>query len=291
MKKILPRLLIFFVGCPVIFFLVWGLPYRNHLALNILVILVSILGALEFQHILKKKRLVISIPETLVLGGLGPIAMTLEVSFAQNENALLAMIALGASWLLVSRAFYPLSKLADCASRVAAGFAVMIYPGLFLAWIIRMSFKPESESPLSSVVILAFLFIVFAGDSIAWAAGMLFGKGNRGIIPASPNKSIAGFASGLTASTLVGTAAGLLFPEAFESSAAPSAAGTTVLGFATGLAAILGDLGESVFKRSSGIKDSGTIMPGRGGVLDSVDSIALAAPVFYVVYMWFFRGH
>jgi phosphatidate cytidylyltransferase len=282
-KKLIQRLLIFFFGLPLIILLVVLLPQLNHLALNIVIIFFSVLGALEFRNILGRKNLVISAWETALLGAISPLAMTLMVSFGVNDQAIPATFILGASWLLVSRVFLPAGKFADYVPRTAAGFSVMIYPGLFLAWIIRMALKDHS-----SVIILAFLFMVFANDSAAWAAGMLLGKGNRGIIPASPNKSAAGFAGGLAASTLVGLIAGYWFPQAFDSSRGPILLCTAILGFLTGLAASLGDLGESALKRSAGIKDSGSLIPGRGGVLDSLDSLSLAAPVYYVVYLFFF---
>ena len=68
----------------------------------------------------------------------------------------------------------------------------------------------------------------------------------------------------------------------------PLPAAGLILGFTTGLAVILGDLGESVLKRSAGLKDSGVLIPGRGGILDSIDSVALAAPVFYIGYKLLF---
>jgi phosphatidate cytidylyltransferase len=59
----------------------------------------------------------------------------------------------------------------------------------------------------------------------------------------------------------------------------------------TGIAATFGDLCESAIKRSAGIKDSGGLIAGRGGVLDSVDSIALAVPVFYYAWQIFFTQY
>jgi phosphatidate cytidylyltransferase len=61
-----------------------------------------------------------------------------------------------------------------------------------------------------------------------------------------------------------------------------------MLGLFTGIAAVLGDLAESALKRSAGVKDSGSLIPGRGGILDTIASLALSAPVFYVGYRLLF---
>ncbi|MDR0387105.1 MAG: phosphatidate cytidylyltransferase, partial [Treponema sp.] len=116
----------------------------------------------------------------------------------------------------------------------------------------------------------------------------LFGGNNRGIIPASPNKSVAGFIGGFTGSILIGLGAAWFFPAAFSSTVMPSLWAGVILGFVSAAAASLGDLAESVMKRSSSIKDSGGLIPGRGGVLDSIDSIAMAAPVYYGLYRFLF---
>jgi phosphatidate cytidylyltransferase len=117
---------------------------------------------------------------------------------------------------------------------------------------------------------------------------MLFGRGNQGVIPASPNKSAAGFIGGFAAALIVGIGGVLLVPGTFIPLRLPPALSGAILGLVSALAANLGDLGESAMKRSSHIKDSGSIIPGRGGVLDTIDSIALAAPVYYGVYIALF---
>ncbi|MDR1249747.1 MAG: phosphatidate cytidylyltransferase [Treponema sp.] len=282
MNKLIQRLLVFIIGLPLVAALVLCLPQKNHVAVNVTVILLSALGAVEFAAMLRKKGPAVSPWEAGILGSLIPAAMTLMVSFGFGGQSISLVLVMGASWLLISRIFTAADQFDPIISRIGSGFAVMIYPGLFLAWIIRMSLIPRSD-----MAILMFLLIIIANDSAAWAMGILFGKGNRGIISASPNKSAAGFVGGFAASILVGVGAARFAPETFPSRLAGPLSGI-ILGFVSGLAGTLGDLGESAMKRSANIKDSGTIIPGRGGILDTVDSMALAAPVYYGLYRLLF---
>jgi phosphatidate cytidylyltransferase len=107
-------------------------------------------------------------------------------------------------------------------------------------------------------------------------------------VAASPNKSIAGFAGGLAASVGIVILAVIFIPAAFTSTMMPSILAGTLLGLGAGIAATLGDLSESALKRSANVKDSGTLILGRGGALDSIDSIILAAPVYYLLYQVLF---
>jgi phosphatidate cytidylyltransferase len=241
-----------------------------------------VLGAVEFRNIMIHKNLVISVAEAIVLGAISPAAWTVVVSFGVTGNIVPGAFILGASWLLVSGIFSR-GKFDSYLGRTAAGFGVMIYPGLFIAWIIQMAILPEA-----SMVILIYFLVVFLNDSTAWAAGMLFGNGNRGHVAASPNKSIAGFIGGLAASLITGIGAAIFLPGAFTSTVMSPVAAGAILGLGAGIAATLGDLGESALKRSAGVKDSGTLVMGRGGALDSIDSLALAAPVYYILYQILF---
>jgi phosphatidate cytidylyltransferase len=305
MKKIFQRLLIFFIAVPLILALVVFLPQRNHLAFNIVILVFIGLGSAEFSVILGNKGLFpVRLPpgtlagvslkrqvEAAVLGVLAPLAMTLTDSFfPARENSDIsslvfsAVFILGGIWVLLSRVFTPEGGLQDYTLHAASGFSVMAYPGLFLVWLIRMSVLDNS-----SLVILVFLLMVFGSDSVAWAAGMLFGGGNRGIVAASPNKSVAGFVGGIGASILVGAGAEFFIKDILVPRFFPPLVSGIFLGLLSGCASSLGDLAESALKRSSGMKDSGALIPGRGGVLDSIDSVALAAPVFYLGYRMLFQ--
>jgi phosphatidate cytidylyltransferase len=282
-RTLIERLLIFFIGLPFCLALVAFLPQRNHLAVNILVILFCAFGAVELSDMLRKKGLCLHRVEAAILGAVTPFAMTLMVSFHIDMMIIPVLLVGSASWLLVSRIFLAEKNLGDAITGITAGFAVMIYPSLFFSWIILMNLLPDSD-----YLIIAFFCIVMVNDSLAWAFGIVFGKNNRGIIAVSPNKSIAGFIAGLVSSALVGIGLALLLPNAFTSARFSPIVSGLVLGFLTGIAAVLGDLAESAIKRSAGVKDSGFGIPGRGGVLDSIDSLALAAPVYYIIYRLLF---
>jgi phosphatidate cytidylyltransferase len=283
-KKLVQRLLVFFVGIPVVAALVVFLPQYNHLAVNIAVIAASAIGAAEFSLMLKKRGFVVYTPEAAVLGALSPLSMTLSVSFDISSQLTPAFFIVGASWLLVSGIFcHDNGDFSRILHRLAAGFSVLMYPGHFLSWIIRMSLFKHSIA-----VILIFALTVMANDSAAWAFGMLLGKNNRGIFSVSPNKSIAGFVAGLAASVVVCSGAAYLLPNAFDPDKLSRLPGGILLGLFSGIAVTLGDLAESAIKRCCDTKDSGFLIPGRGGVLDSVDSIAFTAPVFFMLYRFFF---
>jgi phosphatidate cytidylyltransferase len=235
------------------------------------------------QNILKQKGLLIPAPEAAVIGSLGPVFAILQVNLGFDGDLAVLFFCLGAAWVLVSRAFTPHDKLDGYINYSAAGLTVLVYPGFFMGWIIRMGLFPHA-----GIIILVYLLISFLNDSAAWIAGILFGKNNRGIVAASPNKSAAGFIGGVAVSIIIGIGACYVFPGVFNSSVIPAPLAGALLGLGCGIAAILGDLGESAIKRSAKVKDSGQLIPGRGGVLDSIDSLALAAPVYYLIFSLLF---
>jgi phosphatidate cytidylyltransferase len=118
---------------------------------------------------------------------------------------------------------------------------------------------------------------VFGNDMAAYFAGSLWGGSTRLGLPVSPQKSIVGFIAGVFGTLLVVITFHLAAPD-FLPFGLPL---KLLLGFGMGVLIILGDLVESGLKRSAGVKDSGIVIPGRGGVLDSVDSMLLSAPFLY----------
>lgn len=122
----------------------------------------------------------------------------------------------------------------------------------------------------------AFLWIALIGtwasDTFAYFAGFAFGK-HKLCEKISPKKTIEGFLGGLIGTTASVAALGVFFGLDLTL--------TAVLGFFICIVATLGDLVESVIKRYTGIKDSGNIIPGHGGILDRFDSVLYTAPFVY----------
>lgn len=284
MKNMIPRLLIFFIGVPLIIALVLLLPQFNHLCISVVVVVASALASVELAEMLGTKGLRISGIEAGIFGALAPAATVAVINFYASFWFIPLLVFAAISWILIALVLLPMQEQDSIISRLAARLVVLIYPGAFLAWICGMG-------KWSGEIILLFLLIPMANDGTAWAAGMLFGKGNRGIVPVSPNKSIAGFVGGLLASVLAGALAALFLPGIFKPRFLSPVLAGSLLGLVTGIFANLGDLCESAIKRSAGYKDSGKMFPGRGGMLDSVDSIAMAAPAFYFAFkILFFLG-
>ena len=135
--------------------------------------------------------------------------------------------------------------------------------------------EPPTSAPLAFLGgergwILLLVLGVWSYDTGAYLVGKRFGRA-KFLTHISPSKTYAGLIGGLAASTIVVTAMAVLLGE--------SPLIGLALGPLLGLAAQAGDLAESVLKRAAGAKDSGTIIPGHGGILDRVDSFLFAAPV------------
>ncbi len=122
---------------------------------------------------------------------------------------------------------------------------------------------------------LMYLFaLVWAADTGAYFTGKAFGK-HKLIPDVSPNKTIEGLIGGLVLAAII--IAGVAY---YRHLMDWHLVGFVLLSMVTVLASVLGDLFESLLKREANIKDSGTILPGHGGVLDRIDSILAAAPIF-----------
>lgn len=123
-------------------------------------------------------------------------------------------------------------------------------------------------------ILLGILFLVWANDTGAYVVGVSMGK-HKMIPRISPKKSWEGFVGGIATTLLVAWIIALVFNDV-------SLKHWLAIGLITTFMALLGDLVESMFKRSIGVKDSGKFLPGHGGLLDRFDALIMVLPMVYV---------
>lgn len=132
--------------------------------------------------------------------------------------------------------------------------------------------------------LLLLLVLVWAADTGAYFAGRAFGR--RHLMPAvSPNKTIEGLFGGMALTIIVALTGLLWLPVDVKYSIE-----LVLIAVLVGFFALIGDLWVSVLKRQRGVKDSGNLLPGHGGILDRIDSLLAAAPVFAGLFLFFFSG-
>lgn len=128
--------------------------------------------------------------------------------------------------------------------------------------------------------VLTFFILIWVSDSMAYVCGRLFGK-HKLWERISPKKTWEGFIGGLIFCAATGHFLGLLWLSDNDHSVAIM---WTIIAVVISVTGMLGDLVESLFKRSIDVKDSGTILPGHGGILDRFDALFLATPFALTVY-------
>lgn len=277
MNKVAKRLLTFFIGVPLVIAIVY-FDYLNHLVLQLVVGVFAVLGANEFYDMASKKNKLFTKEIVLIATALLPFTCYTFI-LADLSLDITPWIFITISILLMGYECFSAKTFEFSLSKISYTLLTVFYCGFLITFISRMTILPNSK-----YIISLFLIFVFMCDSFAWFFGILFGKSTRGFVAASPNKSLVGFIGGIVGSIACGLLLKLMLPSVFTI----SYKNLIILGLITSIAAIVGDLIESVFKRSCDVKDSGNLIPGRGGVLDSIDSILIAAPIFYIGYNFLF---
>jgi phosphatidate cytidylyltransferase len=165
---------------------------------------------------------------------------------------------------------------ADVLPSMAAGTAGLIFIALPFSYLVRVN----EIGRVGRELVLFTLCLIWAGDMLAYFVGRSLGR--MPMAPAlSPKKTWEGAMGNMIASLLVG----VLFARWMQMDALT----LMVIAGLGNIAGQMGDLIESAYKRGAAVKDSGTLVPGHGGVLDRIDSLTLAAPVVWAAYQWLGR--
>lgn len=188
-----------------------------------------------------------------------------------SKDLLLDVIIVSIMTILVMRLLFkrdPVSSLSDISHPVVG---LLYIPGLF-------SFQAQIRHIGPEWIIFLYA-TVWSSDSLAYYIGKGIGK-RKLYKEVSPNKTVAG-AGGSVIGALIGA---LLLRAALVPQLAVYSA--VLIGVMVGIISIIGDLVESMFKRDAGVKDSGFIIPGHGGILDKIDGALFAGPMLYWILLF-----
>ena len=270
---LIPRLLAALVLIPLVVIVLFFLPLNIFAAV---IILVCGLAAWEWAQFLNirqtNSRLIFAIIWVGALCamyyGLSPIAFSKACQFALILSLVWWCIA------LVLVIAYPGSAKSWQKSTVTKVlFSIATLWPFFVGMIVLRMNAYEYNPYVGATSLLYVLVLAWAADSGAYFAGLLFGK-HKLAPKVSPGKTWEGFIGGLITALIIAVLASIYLFNTVPFTK------VMIGSFVAILVSVLGDLTESMFKREAGIKDSGHLIPGHGGVLDRIDSLTAAVPVF-----------
>lgn len=263
------RLLTAGIAAPVLLLILFKGP---PLAFSVVALIASVLGAQEVLRMTHPDdgvaRAIGVVQAALVTAGIAVFGEDLRVTVA----LLLGMPLLGMLMPLVRLGEIPTAGL-----RIMAGGAVPIYVGGSLGVLARL----RAGNADGAAWVLLVLMLGWLGDTGGYFFGRFLGK--RKLYEAvSPKKTRAGLVG-----AIVGSLGGAVLASSVLLPRLPLAH-AVVLGLVSGLLGQAGDLTESLLKRSTGVKDSGAILPGHGGILDRIDAVLVLAPMVYLYTLFEF---
>ena len=159
-------------------------------------------------------------------------------------------------------------------------FGLLTLIPFFWGLVVLRSVNMHHDFYFGAHLLMYVFLLVWAADSGAYFTGKKFGK--HKLAPnVSPGKTIEGLIGGLLSAVVVS-----YFASHFFTIASDKLAIFFIASILTTLVSALGDLTESIFKREAGLKDSSNLLPGHGGILDRIDSLTAAVPVFALIYIY-----
>jgi phosphatidate cytidylyltransferase len=204
-------------------------------------------------------------PLAVVIGLLGCAALIVGPHYPHivQPSLLVALMAILSIPLLVKKPLH------ESVKEGAITMSGLLYIGLTLSYLVTIRLLPQGEW-----LLFFLLLVTWAGDTGAYYVGTLCGQ--HPVAPRiSPKKTIEGLVGGLLGALLIAYLARWWFLSDF------SGVDCIVLAVLLTVAGLWGDLAESAVKRSVGVKDSGGLLPGHGGMLDRLDSLLFTGPAFY----------
>ena len=272
-KNLRDRIFTVVIGVPAVLALIFFIPQLNYIGFSLLVIIIGAIGSIEMSRLLFGR--------TVALSYIAPVITVVQylqgvLGFNQQIPDLVFILLILFAFTIEIKAGEA-DDFKQSLDRSARNALLVLYPGYFLSFIMRLL----ALEGINNYAIMMYLILAFGNDVFAYIWGRLFGKNNKGVLKVSPKKSVAGYVGSFFTTIALAFGSYALFREHLPQI---SAAFRILLGAGISITANVGDLIESVFKRSAGVKDSGNIFPGRGGALDSLDSEIASAPVFFIIF-------
>jgi phosphatidate cytidylyltransferase len=202
----------------------------------------------------------------------------LEISINVKQlDIVLLVIALVVSIKCILFLFYDNIQKISTSSKYLYLLGYIMLPFVFIT---KISFGINDYNPK---IIIGLFILIWTNDTFAYIVGKSIGR-TKLFEKISPKKTIEGFLGGILFAVLAGYLISKYYIKANPEFSDRSILIWTSIAVIVGVAGTIGDLIESKFKRIAGVKDSGSIMPGHGGILDRLDSVIFVAPIIYLFY-------
>lgn len=260
----LKRIIVAVIILPLLISYIYFLPLSFFIGL---LLIIAMLAMREF-YLMYGLPVSLHVPGVLIGGGLLYLSCRYPIYFLEGIFVSLLL-------LLILRLFViktPSGSMSDIGLLCVGFFYISGF--LIFQWFIRI----EDNG-------LKYIFLLYASvwiaDSTAYYIGKYLGK-NKLYPSVSPNKTIEG-----AVGSLIGGGLGALLIKYTLEIPDLTASAAISIGIALGIATVIGDLIESMFKRDAGVKDSSGIIPGHGGLLDKIDGLLVAGPVLYLIVRYF----
>lgn len=202
--------------------------------------------------------------------------ISLETNIKQLDLVLLA-ITIVVSIKCIIFLFYDSVQKISTSSKYLYLLGYITLPFIF---IIKISFGVNYYNPK---IIIGLFILIWTNDTFAYLVGKSIGK-HKLFERVSPKKTIEGFLGGVIFAVFTGFLISKLYIQPNPEFSSKSILIWTIIALIVSIFGTIGDLIESKFKRIAGIKDSGNIMPGHGGILDRLDSVIFVAPIIFLFY-------
>jgi phosphatidate cytidylyltransferase len=258
------RIITSVIAIPLLFCLIQFAPTGFFVLISFLAMLLSFY---EYYQLSRKGR-----DLAVYLAG-SAIATLIFCSFYFPELGLPFYFPLGAALVLIV-AIFSKTEIASALYTTATSLFGAWYVAL-TGYVVGIRMIDGGGETGSDLLMMLFL-IIWSGDTAAFFFGKTFGR--HRLTGLSPQKTVEGSIAGLTFSMLGAIACRYVFVEQLTNMDA------LLLGALVGVAGQLGDLCESLLKRSANVKDSGNLIPGHGGILDRLDSLLFGAPAMYYYF-------